>query len=386
MHLSKSIYEILRDEKIGLISTLPCNKLADLIRNIPEGFIHIPLSREENGVGISAGFYLTGGKPLMMIQSSGLGNSLNALMSLHKGFHLPLPILASWRGRENDKHKTQIPFGKSLPELFRILELPYTVIERADQIKEISKAIRHSFTNNTPHIILISPEVWETNTDETGPPIWGARKRITELTFKGRFADPELTRHDAILAISKLFNDSIAITTIGRTCPELYYVKDRDLNFYVLAAMGQASPVGLGMAVNTPQKVLVLDGDGSLLKNPNILAEISLMKPSNLTIIALDNGTYSTTGEQKIPSFDRLDLELIARSFGIANTQKAFTEGEIREALEGFKDGPNFLHVIIKPGSSNIGSVPIEEQKLKERFMNAISQRNAKGLGLKVGK
>ena len=373
MHLSKIIYEVLRDEKIGLISTLPCNKLAGLIRSMPDEFIHIPLNREENGVGISAGFCLTGGKPLMMIQSSGLGNSLNALMSLHKGYSLPLPIIASWRGRENDKFKCHIPLGKSLPDLFRSLEVPCSVIERPDQIETIAQAIRNSFIQSTPHIVLISPEIWEMDEDKVPTPVWGHREKFSKLTYERSFTHPELTRREAIRILSEVFNDSIVLTTIGSTCDELHAVCDRDLNFYVYGAMGQASSIGLGMAINTTKKVIVLDGDGSLLMNPNILCEIASVRPTNLTVVALDNGTFSTTGDQKTPSYDLVDLELIARSFGISNTRKAFTRNEILDSLENLKEGPNFLHVVIKPGSSRGGNIrdPIE---LKTRFMKAVLQ------------
>jgi sulfopyruvate decarboxylase subunit beta len=55
------------------------------------------MNREENGVGVSAGVYLAAGKPLMIIQSTALGNSINAIMSLTVTYKLPLPIIASWR-------------------------------------------------------------------------------------------------------------------------------------------------------------------------------------------------------------------------------------------------------------------------------------------------
>ena len=370
MHLSKLIYGILRDEKIGLVSTLPCNKLASMIRGLPDEIIHHPLNREENGVGISSGFYLTGGKPLMMIQSSGLGNSLNALMSLTKGYALPLPIIASWRGRENDKFKCHIPMGKSLPNVFKALDVPCTVIERPDDIEKIARAIRNSFAQSTPHIILITPEILEMDEDNVPTPIWGRRERVSKLIYERMFTDPELSRREAIAALSEGFDDSIVLTTIGSTCDELDAVCDRDLNFYVYGAMGQASAIGLGMAMNSTRKVLVLDGDGSLFMNPNILCEISQANPGNLTIIALDNGTLSTTGEQKTPSHDSIDLELMARSLGITNTRKASTRHEILKGLENFAEGPNFLHVIIKGGSTR-GAPTRDPLELKTRFMKA---------------
>jgi len=374
MHLCNMIYQIFEEEKIDLISTLPCEQFADLIGNIPDKFIHIPLTREENGIGISAGFYLTGGKPLMMIQSSGLGNSLNALMSLHKGYDLPLPIIASWRGKDDHFKGTQVHFGKHMPELFKVLGIPCAVIEGPDQVEKIAEAIWSSYEKNTPHIVLVPPEIWEVNEDKAPAPPFASRRRNIELTYRGKMLDPQLTLPEALRIVSGFFDNEIVVASLGDICPELYYVKDRGLNFYVIAALGQASSVGLGMAINTLKRVYVIDGDGSLLMNPNILCEISSLRPSNLTLIVLDNGTYSTTGNQKTPAYDSIDLELLARSFGFTSTRKAFTEEEITRALKGFEEGPHLLHVVIKPGMSECGKTPLKPQKIKERFMNTLLQ------------
>jgi sulfopyruvate decarboxylase beta subunit len=370
MHISTMLYEIFDREGIDLVLSLPCYHLKDLIGNLPDRFRHFPLTREENGVGISAGAYLTSGKPLMLMQSTGLGNSLNALASLHKAYRLPLPIIATWRGSKSDPAPAQIPFGKSLPGIFTALEIPYTVIENQTQIPDIAKAIRDSFLQSTPYIILICPEFWDANEDKMTSPAFQMRKRCVQLTYEGEFVDPELTRRDAIETMFDFFRDAIVISTIGQTCDDLYQVGDRDLNFYVMGAMGQASAIGLGMAVNTRRRVYVLDGDGSLLMNPNVFCEISAMAPTNLTIIALDNGTYGTTGDQKTAAYERIDLELVARSFGIKNTTKASTKTKIAQALESFGEGPNLLHIPIKPGKSE-GRPTLTPVQMKERFMKA---------------
>jgi sulfopyruvate decarboxylase alpha subunit len=372
MHLCTTLYEIFDQEGIDLILSVPCNKLQDLLGNLPDRFRHIHLTREENGVGISAGAYLTSGKPLMLIPSTGLGNSFNALASLHKACHLPLPIIASWRGSKNDPFPGQVPLGKALPGIFTALEIPYTVIEKPEQLPEVGKAIRDSFHRSTPHIILICPKILDANDEKTAPPVFGTRKRCVQLAYEGKIDDPELTRREAIEAMFDSFRDAIVLSTLGQTCGDLYQVGDRDLNFYVMGGMGQVSAIGLGMAVNTRKKVYVLDGDGSLLMNPNIFCEISATGPANMTIIALDNGTYGTTGDQRTAAYDRIDLELVARSFGIKNTMKASTKTEIARALESFGEGPNLLHVPIKPGKSKDRPI-LTPVQVKERFMKALS-------------
>ena len=111
--------------------------------------------------------------------------------------------------------------------------------------------------------------------------------------------------------------------------------------------------------------------------NPNIFCEVSAAGPANLTIIVLDNGTYGTTGDQKTAAYDRIDLELVARSFRIKNTKKASTGTEIMQALESFEDGPSLLHIPIKPGKSE-GNNPLTPDQVKERFMKALSRMQLK--------
>jgi len=380
MHLCTMMYEIFDREGIDLVSSLPCNKLQDLLGNLPDRFRHIHLTREENGVGISAGACLTSGKPLMLIQSTGLGNSINALASVHKAYRLPLPIIATWRGSKSDPFPNQIPLGKALPGIFTALEIPYAVIENQGQISEVAKAIRDSFLQSTPYIILICPEFWDANEDKMTRPAFETRKRCVQLAYEGKFDDPELTRREAIETMLDVFRDAIVLATIGQTCDDLYQVGDRDLNFYVMGAMGQASAIGLGMAVNTRRRVYVLDGDGSLLMNPNIFCEISATGPANLTTIVLDNGTYGTTGDQRTGAYDRIDLELVARSFGIKNTTKASTKTGIAQALESLGEGPNLLHIPIKPGKSE-GRPALTPVQMKERFIKALSRTPLKSLG-----
>ena len=109
------VIEILKQHGISLVASIPCDKAKDLCFLLPEHFRHICLTREEDGIGVCAGSVLAGERPLMVIQSSGLGNSLNAIMSLTKTYDLPLPILASWRGVENEIIPAQVPFNAAIP-------------------------------------------------------------------------------------------------------------------------------------------------------------------------------------------------------------------------------------------------------------------------------
>ena len=102
--MEEEVIGILRSNGIDVVSTLPCGRIRRLLELVHSDMElkAIRLNREEDGVGISAGAYLGGGKPAMIIQSSGLGNCFNALLSLSVTYRLPLPILSSWRGVHNE--------------------------------------------------------------------------------------------------------------------------------------------------------------------------------------------------------------------------------------------------------------------------------------------
>src|SRR6478752_2745427 len=86
------------------------------------------------------------------------------------------------------------------------------------------------------------------------------------------------------------------VFTTGYTCRDAYTIEDRDNHFYMVGSMGMASAIGIGLALDQEQPVVVVDGDGALLMNPsNLFLSVSL-KLKNLIHIVLDNGSYESTG------------------------------------------------------------------------------------------
>ena len=108
---------------INLLATLPCDRTKNLLPLALKSFKGIELTREEDGLGICAGAYLAGARPMMIIQSTGLGNMINALESLNIASALPIPILASWRGVYKEGIDSQIPLGRHLPAILSQLFL-----------------------------------------------------------------------------------------------------------------------------------------------------------------------------------------------------------------------------------------------------------------------
>ncbi len=368
----RAVIEILKRNKIDVVSTLPCEKISALLRFVARdrAFCHVGLNREENGVGISAGVYLAGGKPLMLIQSTGLGTLINAVMSLSVAYGLPLPIIASWRGVYEENIEAQIPFGRSLPKLLDALELKYTIIEDASQIGLVETVIQDAFETERPHIALISPRAWGTDNAIEDDTAVQHQKTLRKLVYERELKKPEMSRYDAIRIMTEYLNEEAVIANIGVPSKELYAAKDRDLNFYMLGSLGQASPIGFGVSLKRKRETIVLDGDGSLLMS-NILPIVAEKNPENLSVVCLDNGTWGSTGDQPAPY---MDMELMAISAGIENTMRVDTEEELRSALEQLYEeaGPRFLHVVVKPGNATVENIPLRASQIKRRFVKAM--------------
>jgi len=181
-------------------------------------------------------------------------------------------------------------------------------------------------------------------------------------------------RHRAIQIIMDIITDEIVVSNIGDPSKELFHVKDRSRNFYMLGSMGLASSISLGIALSQSDRVVCLDGDGSLLMNLGSLATVANHNPKNLTIIALDNGTYGTTGNQASFTSGVTNLEKVARACGFEYCYTAEDEEGLAEVIQGgLMDGVlSFIHVIIKPDDMKMSPIPMDPITVKERFMAAI--------------
>lgn len=373
MDPENQIIEILKANKINVALSVPCAKVKNLLILIEKEFQHIPLSREEEGIGIAAGAYLAGLKALLVMQSGGIGNSINALMSLSKIYKFPLPILISWRGVYKESIEAQKPMGEHLTGILEACEIPYIVVENSADIEKIDQAIKESFKIGTPFGILLSPKIWESSTLE--PQLIEYPKRTTDIriNYNKIITQPTITRYKAIKAITPYLKDKIVVSNIGIPSKELYDLLDQPSNFYMLGSLGLASSIGLGIALNISKKeIIIIDGDGSLLYNPNALCMIGKMSPKNLTIMAMDNGTHGSTGNQITAAFNKIDLELLAKSFGIKHTAKVNLEEELVIICETLELGPRFIHVIIKHGNADVKNIPFSPENIKLRFMDFI--------------
>jgi len=161
MKAERYLIEILKQAGITAIATLPCGKIKKLLDLVPTNFKEVPLTREEEGIGICTGAYLAGTKMALLIQSSGVGNSINALMSLAKLFEMPIPIFISWRGFWKEEIFAQTMMGEALPDLLKALKFPYMEIRETKDLEKVKEGIEKCYQMKLPYFFLLSPKIWK---------------------------------------------------------------------------------------------------------------------------------------------------------------------------------------------------------------------------------
>ncbi len=175
-----------------------------------------------------------------------------------------------------------------------------------------------------------------------------------------------MKRIEAIKEIAESLDDELVICNIGFPSRELYAVKDSPTHFYMLGSMGMASSIGLGLALSRKRKVVVFDGDGSILMNMGTLVTIFSQNPENLILVVFDNQCYGSTGSQCTYT-TKIDLLKVAKSVGFKNTFVFEEKIDFKKVLNA--EGPIFVHMKVKPGNADVPVIDMEPEDIKERFM-----------------
>jgi sulfopyruvate decarboxylase subunit alpha len=117
-------------------------------------------TREEEAFGIAAGLYLGGKRPTVMLQSSGLGNSINALTSLLVPYQIPMLILISMRGDAGEWNAAQVPMGRAVAPICDAIGVPHTTAASADEVAETVALVgRTAFMTRMPGACLLPRRV-----------------------------------------------------------------------------------------------------------------------------------------------------------------------------------------------------------------------------------
>jgi thiamine pyrophosphate-dependent acetolactate synthase large subunit-like protein len=188
-----------------------------------------------------------------------------------------------------------------------------------------------------------------------------------------------LERSEAVPKLIGRHEDFLVITGLGGSAHDAGAVTGDSAHLYALGgAMGAACMMGLGLALARPDKqVLVVTGDGELLMNVGALATISVMNPSNLAIVCVDNGHYGETGWQKSHTSLGVDLEKIAIGSGIKRTMTINQESELAAGSRFIREGngTGFVLLRVKPTEPPKSARNFDAAFCRDRFRGALEAR-----------
>jgi len=144
-----------------------------------------------------------------------------------------------------------------------------------------------------------------------------------------------MTRLDALKAIYSRLEQQIVVTIMGAVAAELQSIGHRPNFFYLQHAMGLASSMGLGIALSKPdRRVVVLDGDGSVLMNLGGLTTLARYRPRNLVHVVFDNESLLSVGGFPTATATGSDLAGVAAAAGVPRTATVGTVDAFRTAFD----------------------------------------------------
>ena len=370
-------YELLKENGTGFFTGVPDSLLKSFCAYLTDtagSKNHIIAANEGCAVGLAAGHYFaTGRVPLVYMQNSGLGNTVNPLLSLadKEVYSVPMLLVIGWRGEPNVHDEPQhIKQGRVTCSLLDAMEIPYCILsdEEAEAKLQLEKAYSHIKVSSSPYAVVVRKGIFDSyklKTNEAVP--------------------AEMSREEAIEKIVlNAPSNACFVSTTGMASRELYELRDKHgqghaKDFLTVGSMGHASQIALGIALSKEDKtVFCIDGDGAAIMHLGGLTAIGSQRPKNMVHIVLNNGAHDSVGGQ--PTVGRkINLCAVAQACGYDKVVSVKTLEELQSRLKELctNSGSVLIEVLVSKGArTDLGrpkSSPIENKKA---FMEFLEEKN----------
>ncbi|UTY28283.1 phosphonopyruvate decarboxylase [Treponema putidum] len=366
-------YELLKENGTGFFTGVPDSLLKNFCAYLTDTAAsknHIIAANEGCAVGLAAGHYFaTGRVPLVYMQNSGLGNTVNPLLSLadKEVYSVPLLLVIGWRGEPGVHDEPQhIKQGRVTCSLLDAMEIPYSILsDKEEEAKlQLEKAYSHIKASSSPYAVVVRKGIFDSYTLKTNEAV-----------------PAEISREQAIEQI--ILNaplNAVFVSTTGMASRELYELRDKHgqghaKDFLTVGSMGHASQIALGIALSkSDRKIFCIDGDGAAIMHMGALSTIGTQKPKNMVHFVLNNGAHDSVGGQ--PTVARkINLCAVAEACGYDKVVSVKTLEELQSRLKELctNSGSVFIEVLVSKGArADLGrpkSSPIENKKAFMEFL-----------------
>lgn len=370
----EKVYETFLHNGVDFFTGVPDSLLKNICAYITDNAPrekHIIAANEGAAVGIASGYYMASGRmPLVYMQNSGLGNTVNPLLSLadEKVYSLPVLLMIGWRGepgtKDEPQHKKQ---GEVTLGLLDAMKIPYVILDANEDeaLAQIHNVIASAKEKSIPHAIIIRKDTF------------GKYK----LQHEAKNEYP-LSREEALkLIVDNLENTDIVVSTTGKLSRELFEYRElkgqgHEKDFLTVGSMGHSSSIALGIAIEKPERnIYCLDGDGAFIMHMGAISNVGSLSLKNYRHIIFNNGAHESVGGQPTLGFN-LDIPSISQACGYKYAVTVSEKEEILQAINHLKsaDGPALVEIRVRIASrDNLGrptTTPIEN---KDSFINFLS-------------
>jgi len=370
----EKLYELLTGQGIEFYCGVPDSLLKDFLQLVDDRTgdeQHVITANEGLAIGLATGYHLATQKlPLVYLQNSGFGNTINPLTSLADKdmYGIPMLLMIGWRGRPGVQDEPQhLKMGAVTLSLLEALAVPYFIIDGNTSTweKDCNTAIALAKENKQPVALVITENIFTP---------YKKQRNNNACT---------LDRAGTIQRILDALNgDETVFCTTGKIGREFY-----DLNnaagdkikryFLSVGAMGHANHIALGVHMQSRNRTLMIDGDGALLMQLGGLPAIARYAPERFIHIVLNNGVHESVGGQPTEAFNA-DLCDMAKAAGYLKVLSVNNEEELQQWLtQGFlSDQTQFVEIRVSDKTLKQPGRPAgNPADWKENFMNAIKEQ-----------
>ena len=163
MSVNQQIVADLVSNNVSFVTMVPCKQLAGVIELIDKSdeIFHIPSNKEDEGMGLCAGAYMGGKRSAIIMQNTAIGVTINTLATLIQYYHIPLPMLISYRGELGEPVACQVEMAVHTKALLAQLHIPTYHFHRSEDVHELDAILKHCYMSKKPVAILTDASFWK---------------------------------------------------------------------------------------------------------------------------------------------------------------------------------------------------------------------------------
>lgn len=157
------LYETLKSTGLDFFVSVPCKLLGELIDRLAAdaSIVYTPVSREEEGMGLACGAHLAGRRPAVVMQNSGFGNSVNAVLSLLNYYKVPVVFVVSHRGSPGEPIEAQRMMGGAIVDLLRVANVACVEVPGQTELERVKPAIEQARREGRSVALLLPFSYWD---------------------------------------------------------------------------------------------------------------------------------------------------------------------------------------------------------------------------------